>query len=202
MIRLAFGSCTFPHGSTRVNTYAFHRNQEGQTTRVLPGVVLDKDSRARGTRQEAGQGGDHGYWSFSDYNSRDGQILMIQASTTKYGKPWSDGAVLVRLRDDAPLIQVTVHTVTARANLLPHIQVFHGRGDVLTVREANKSGAKLDLNFIERYFNHEEVEELFSVRELAEGSPKPTTKTLAINGKEKTVTKRSGRRKIKLRRQS
>lgn len=200
MPRLVFGSCTWPHGSTRINSYVVGIGTDGKTRRMAPRSRLHHTGQA--TRQEAGRDGGHGYWSTLDYEPLEGAIVLVQLSTSKHGSPWCDAAVALRLREDADFVQVTAHTIVANGNLTPHINVFQGRADVLTPREANQFGACLDLNYIEAFFKQDEVEEAFSVRTLYAGTAeKPTIKKRKIRGETKMVVESNRkRRRIKLRR--
>lgn len=179
-----------------------HGDGKGGMVRGFPRQYLETNGRP--TRQEAGQGGERGGWNFTTFNHSEGAILLVQLSTSKAGKPWCDGAVVLRLREEAPLIQVVGHTIVAADNLQPHVNVFQGRADVLTAREANLLGAGLTLQYIQSYMNKDELKEAFDIREIASGiTSKPKIRRAIIGGEKKIVIEASRKkRNIRLRKNS
>lgn len=197
--RLAWGSCTFRHGSTRISAYVFEITDE-KTLRVFPKQVLRPEGRP--TYQNAAISGDHGVWSFGSFVHQEGVMVLVQLSTTRGGSPWCDSALIVRLRADAPLIQIGGKTIIAADNNLPTVNCFQGRGDILSPKEANQFGAKLTLNYIEKFLiDRDEREAAFNIRELLPAqAAKPRIETRIIGGEEKTIVENSRRRRrIKLR---
>ena len=197
-LRLAWGSCTWNHGSTRINSYVFHRT-DTKTIRAFPKQILRPEGRPN--YQNAATSGDHGVWTFASYAHQEGALILVQLNTTRNGSPWCDGARIVRLRSDAPLIQIGGNTITAAGNNLPTVNCFHGRGDILTPKEANQFGAALTLNFIERFMvDQQALADAFTIRELLPANAgKPEVETRMIGGEEKVVVRNTRRRKIKLR---
>ena len=197
-LRLAWGSCTWTHGSTRISAYVFQETDEG-VKRLFPKQVLRPEGRPN--YQNAATSGDHGVWTFASYVHQEGALVLVQLNTSRSGSPWCDAARIVRLRADAPLIQIGGKTITAAENNLPTVNCFHGRGDILTPKEANQFGAKLTLNYIEKFLvNRTEIDEAFNVRELLPANAgKPKIETRVIGGEEKVVIQSTRRRRIRLR---
>lgn len=201
MIRLVNGSCTFRHGSTRIVCYVIRQTQDDlgrpRSVRLFPGNELQQHGRT--TRQDASRGGDAGYWSTTEWEHKEGTLMILQLSTSMNGRPHKEASVLLRLRENAPLIQVSARTVTAQGNLLPTVNVFQGRADIMTPREFNLLGGKLTLQYIEKFCDTPDLEDVFRIRKLSEGfSDKPKLKRVRVRGEEKVVTE-SGRRKRKIR---
>lgn len=201
--RVAYGSCTWPHGSTRITAYVLTKDGNGKPVRVFPHSVMAEDGRP--TVQNAALnvgGGSNGVWNFASFEHQEGTMLLVQLSTTKHGSPWCDAARVIRLRSEAPLIQIRGKTIIAHGNALPSVNCFHGRGDILTPREANQFGAGLTLNFIEKFLvNQDEIDEAFDEHLLLDGlSNKPKVVRKKIAGKEHVIVEDNRkRRKIKLR---
>lgn len=199
-IRLAYGSCTWPHGSTRVNVYTIPTEGDNKGTRLFPNAVMT--SLGRSSYQEASTTGGHGHWNFTNFDSVEGRIVLVMAQTTRNGKPWGQSAVAIRLRAEAPLRQLNVVTITAAQNLHPRVAAAVGRFDMLTVREANQLGAGLNLKFIESHMSDREQHfRMFDVRGLApEITSKPKVRKVKVGGKEKMIAEPQRRkRKIRLR---
>lgn len=193
--RACYGSCTFRGGSTRVNGYIIHTDGRNAGKRMFPKACMEPHGRS--TFQEAGQGGGHGVWTFSNFVHCDGTLVLVQASSSRGGRMNGQEALVLRLRDGAPLISVTAHTTISARNLLPHVNVFQGRADILTPKEANLLGARLNVAFIEGHLLN--TGRLLESREIAPSiDERPTIRKERVGRKEKTVVD-AGRRKRKIR---
>jgi hypothetical protein len=106
---------------------------------------------------------------YQDYvTHQNGTIVMLQASWTRGGVRIRDGAVLLRLRREAALLNVTA--------MLPHslesqigdrMSVFEGRADLLSPDEAAMYKVGIPRRFVDNFFDLEEVEECFIVTQVS-----------------------------------
>lgn len=106
----------------------------------------------------------------------DGTILIIQSQWKRGGAGIRDGAVLLRLRENGPTLNVIAK--------LPHgldsqlgdtFSVFMGRADILSPDEAKIFKIEIPNRFVQTFFDPEQVGECFTIEEVQpERSPPPT----------------------------
>lgn len=193
--RSCYGSCTFRHGSTRVNAYVIQTRGDNAGKRLFPKACMTVDGR--GSFQEAGRNGGNGVWTFNNYLHEDGALILVQATSSSGGRPNGQEAFVLRLREGGPLLTITAHTTISAENTLPHVNVFQGRADVLRPKEANLLGAQLAIPFIEGHMLN--TGNLLERREIAPArDERPDIRTEKVGRQKKTVID-AGRRKRKIR---
>lgn len=97
-----------------------------------------------------------------------GTILLLTAAKTIKGSPVSDGAILLRLRHGAALINVSARLPTGSDNFAgPLFSMFQGHADILSVDEADFLGIRVPNRYVEKFFNSDEIAERFDVIELS-----------------------------------
>lgn len=203
VIQVLHGNQTFKNASTKVNVFVMRA--DGTDKRDFPNKVIQQVKGAYNAAPAALDGyKDHGMWYNTRYESQDGIVLMVMVSSTYHGNPYANGCLMLHLREDAPLIKVDVNT-TYNANAVhTNIPAFQGKADILTLDELEGYGIVLNRNFKNNYFDEEEVEEVFSVNTLSQGSKRPellTVKTPEGNVRKVPVVKENGRR-IRIRRKT
>lgn len=122
-----------------------------------------------------------------------GTILMFQSSWKRGGAGLRDGCILLQLRANAALLNVTA--------LLPHgndshigdtFSVFQGNADILSVEEAAVHRIVIPPRFVDQFFSPDEVNECFTIEEIrTEVTPMPAmalVATRAIDGTVHVVT--------------
>ena len=198
LCKLAHGNCTFTSGSTRVVTYAL-TGKRGREGRQFPRYVMNQDGREE--MVDAGEHSTMGRWTFANFKHAEDQMLLIEVTKTR-GRKVYKSAVVVRLRRDAALIQITAKTTRSSLSSQHSVPVFRGRADVLSTREANLLGARLDLEYIEEYMiNADARDETLNKDVLAkEQTEKPVVQRKKVAGKVRTIVDPARkRRKIVLR---
>lgn len=201
IIQLVHGSQTFKKASSKVNVFIMRA--DGTNKRDFPNKQLSS-IKGSSTQTPAALDGyaDHGKWYGTRFESKEGAILMLQASTTFQGSPYNNGCLLLSLREEAPLIKVDVITTPNTNATYQLVPAFSGKADILPVEEAKDYGIVMPKNFINNYFDEEELEELFDINTLTEGTRRP--ELIAVRnakGEERkvSVVKEEGRR-VRIRR--
>lgn len=97
-----------------------------------------------------------------------GTVLMIQAKWSRNGRPnVLDGAVLVRLRQEAAMINVIAKLPVGRDSILgDSFSIFQGYADILSPDEAKEYGIVVPRAQIDMKFDPDEVDECFSIEEI------------------------------------
>lgn len=161
----------------------------------------------------------YGEWSRTTYDSiPNGTLLVVQVSTTMGKAPYADGALLCRIRDTGPLYDVKVKLFNSTAlgfdgnyvNVDTYtndsgqyeVPVISGRFDIIGIDELEGifGGQEVYIKqyYLDKYFNQEEIDELFNIRQLATEICTTRTK-VASSGKVVEITSRKlANRKIKL----
>lgn len=167
-IDLMYGKQTFRNASSTINIFSY---QDG--TRVYPGKVMEKSRQ--GSRNAASYDGDtdNGVWYLNHYESKDGVILGVHLNSTFNKGIHTDCMFLIRLREEAPLIQVNANVCKNADAIYDSVPVFTGRADVITPVEAVKYGVVFSDYVYRRMFDKEEIEEEFQVNTIKAGTPKP-----------------------------
>lgn len=117
----------------------------------------------------------------TDVAHENGTILLIQSAWTRGGLSTRDGGIYLRLRSDAALINVEA--------VLPHgpdsrlgsrFCVFRGCADILSPDEAKLYQIATPHTVIDKYFDLDQVEECFDLKEIAqEVRPRPDVQLIA-----------------------
>jgi hypothetical protein len=173
-LTLTYGSQTFDRSSGKVNVFAMAC--DGTNHRTYPGQVLSQPFRTTAANSTpAAKNGlaTHGFWKTQTFDSVDGVVLCVHASTTANGAPLNSGDTYIALRGDAPLITVIVHLRSHRNAVFDTINVFQGRGDILEVGELHERGIVLTDRYIMNNMDEEELDELFEYNTVGAGTKKP-----------------------------
>lgn len=205
IVQIMHGSQTFRNTSSKVNVFAFNIEKvSGVQARTFPSTlmhVLGRPTKAPAARD---QFADHGQWYTSRLEHEEGVILMVQATNTMEGRPYSGASCVVRLRAEAPTITVNAALPSHPNSVYNVLPSFVGNADRLTVKEAVALGCVFTAAYIDNYLSdEEEFDECWEVLGLNEGtSPKPTVeKFKTVTGETKAVVVGSQpRRRIRVRR--
>jgi hypothetical protein len=193
-----YGKHTFRNVSSSVTVYAYPGNSE----RTYPGKVMEK--ARQGSRTAASTDGDenNGVWYQNHFEAKEGLILGIHLYSTFNGGVHTDCMLLLRLREDGPLIQVNANLSKNAMAVYDTLPVFTGRADVITSREATKNGVLFNAYVYKTQFDAEEIEEEFEVTTIKKGTPKPKlTRVRMTDGKVRHVEiSREPTRKVRIRR--
>jgi len=198
-IQTMHGSQTFHHASNKVNVFLM--DGDGTSGRSFPNSKLKSIAKSR-TTPAAKDGYDlHGMWQTNVYEAVDAKVLMVQASTSHRGAPYNQGCVLIALREDAPLIKVTVELSPSQNALYPDLPSFVGRGDVLSTYDFDEYGIRFRESFLDNFFDEEELEELFRVERMAPGTSKPDMLTVQTpeGGTTRVPGDTTSRRRVRIR---
>lgn len=199
LIEVMFGSQTFRNGSSKVNAYCF--KEDGM--RTFPSNILKKHGSSEKFYAARDNYADHGEWFKHRLVAEEGTLLMVTLSVTYNGSPYADAAVAIRLRPDAPLIQVKGSLNQDRDAAFESMVLFLGNGDVIDADEARLLGAQINQGFENRYMDPEEVEEIIEVQTVMDGkTDKPqVTKVRNRDGEERgVVVPKGAKRRIRVRR--
>ncbi len=117
----------------------------------------------------------HGTIYGNDVGFPPGSVLMVTSSRKIRGVSVSDGAILLRLRPGAAMLNVTAKLPGARENQYgQRLCMFMGHADILSVEEAAILGIMVPTRYRDKFFVAEELEERFEVSELlSEMTPRP-----------------------------
>jgi hypothetical protein len=166
-----YGKATLSTSTTTLSAY-----------RVQPPFARDSlvtsGMRNRGTSSmhNVGQHGEINGRMYMDTVWHDpGTIVLLTASKTFRGITQSDGGILLRLRVGAAHLNIQAALPTGLDNYLgPSFCMFSGCADLLSVEEADVLGIRIPRGYIEKFFDPEQIEERFSVTEIAaETIPRP-----------------------------
>jgi hypothetical protein len=113
---------------------------------------------------------------FHDHATHDnGTIFMLQAQWKRGGSPIRDGCILLRLRQEAAMLNVVARLPTGMESQLgDSFSIFTGYADILSVEEAAVHRIIIPPRFVDMFFDPEQVDECFTIQELArERAAKP-----------------------------
>jgi|SRR5471030_1529920 len=131
-----------------------------------------------------------------------GTIIMLQASKKRGGAALADGCILLRLRETAPLLNISGKLPLGAENLLGEgYLLFLGRADILSAEEVAVYQISVPARFVDTFFSMEEIDELFDVTEVASGTAErpevaliSTSTGLVVKEISATPMRRIGRR--------
>lgn len=196
---MIYGSQTFKGSSGKVNVFAMLG--DGSHRKEFPDKMYKK---VQSQRIHAGltETDTHGMFYPTTYEGEDGGVLAIKASATRNGTPWADGMMFVCLRESAPLVKIEVTLPQHRQAAHDRLVAFSGRGDIVFKGELHEHGIVLFNNELRNYFIQEELDELFEVTTLLEGTAKPKMVTIRTpKGETKIIEEpRQAGRRLRIRR--
>ena len=144
---------------------------------------------------------DNGEWFTSKLQMEEDIVVSISSTISVQGVINAEGVVLLYLRDDAPLISVRVDVRSPKRGAKHQsVTAFIGRADILNVKEAGDFNIVYPRGIISRFFDEEELEEIYTIRELQKGKPRPTmVRVPTKDGRVKSVRLQKGpRRRVRI----
>jgi hypothetical protein len=176
LVKVTSGSQTFRRSSGKLS--AFVMKCDDSHRRELHSKVLTANGSGTYIKAHRNDLNEHGTYVAKTFEAKEGQILCLQAQTSKGGGPYSQGMLLIYLREDGPLLTVDFLPIPDRDSSIERIEVFSGRGDILTKDELPEYGISLNKIQLKNFFDQEELDEVFDIKVLDEGTPKPTKKVI------------------------
>jgi hypothetical protein len=128
----------------------------------------------------------------------EGALILLQSSYRYNGSPFRDGAILLRIRPDAPnyLIRASL-PASLESSQTGKFLVFQGRADIVATEEYSEYGLYPNQNWFQGFTNPEEVSEAFEIEMADAGTPKPVMETVIdVEGKA-LVTSAAPRRRFR-----
>ncbi len=160
--RLGFGKVNLP---TQLATFAVFRMKAGSKE-----SAIDTGKRDIGTIHISPVSAHpqvNGYMNRDFVTHPNGTIIMLQASWKHGASSIRDGCILLRLRQDAALLNVVAKLPTGRENLIgDSFSVFEGYADILSPDEAALHKVVIPNNFIDKFFDPDEINECFTIQEV------------------------------------
>ncbi len=166
-----FGKVNLPD---QLATFAIFRMKAGSKD-----SALDSGRREIGTMHMTPVSANpqiNGYMNRDHVTHPNGTIIMLQASWKRGASSVRDGCVLLRLRQDAALLNVVAKLPMGRDNKLgDSFSVFEGYADILSPDEAALHKVVIPNNFIDKFFDPDEINECFTIQEVRPArADKPT----------------------------
>lgn len=199
-VTIIHGKQTYKTNSSKINVFVMECNNTQELQ--FPNKVLEQVKGTYSNTPASSSGyKDNGAWYTNRYNSKEGEILLLQVSTTYHGSPYSNGALFVRLRHSASLLSIKVIQQYNSDAVYNEVPVFIGNADILTLEEVAQHNIVLRSNYINNYLDEEEISELFRTTTLSAGTSKPSLLTVRTpDGNTRKVEKPSGSsRRIRIR---
>jgi len=205
IVQIMHGHQTFKGTSSKINAFAFNTEElPGVQSRTFPSALMHAHGRPQKVPASKDGFKDHGHWYTARLEHKEGTVIMVQATNTMNGRPYSGASCIVRLREDAPAISINAKLPSHRDSVYNILPAFIGNADVLTVEEAVDLGATMTDAYVENYLRDEdEFEECWEVCPLNKGNtPKPSIEMVrTVSGEKRAVVVGSEpRRRIRVRR--
>lgn len=169
-IAVGYGKTVFPDSTTvlsalRVSAPFLRDSASTSGRREGPG----------GAHEVSRHGSMHGTLYSANISHEPGTVILLTATRSIRGVKASEGAILLRLRSGAAMLEVTGLLPNARENDFgSRFRMFSGHADILSVQEASVLGIHVPARFVECYFDPDQIAERFDVAELAaETVPRP-----------------------------
>lgn len=161
---IRYGSANFSTGTTKINAWVLVND-----VRTFPSRALSKTRKSANETADREGFGDYGHWHTDYLEYKPGTILLITAETTRRKVPLAGAGLLVRLREGAPMYQVTVNVTVDPLCRYERLPVFVGRGDIVEYDQVNEEyGVELLRGFVSNWLEDEdEFNEVFTVDTLA-----------------------------------
>lgn len=105
-----------------------------------------------------------------------GTVVMLQSGWKRNGSPIRDGAIFLRLREDATEWRITAKLPLSDGNTYgAEFVVFEGRADMLNADELQTFGFEVNRSYRSRFMAREEIDECFLLQILSqERSARPS----------------------------
>lgn len=201
VVSVGFGKENFQ--STGVSLGAFHLASPWR--RELPSKVLKRQG-AMQVFPASVYPEINGKLFIDTVRAPEGTMLLLMSSHKRIireGRPpmLHDGALVLRTRATGPMLTVHASLPTSQEALLTgKFLAFQGRADVLTQHDMEEFGLQVPSNFVETYFDADEVADCFEVSIISPGiSEKPRLESIKV-GDEVVVVPARATRRVKRRR--
>lgn len=103
----------------------------------------------------------------AEVTHKNGTILLLQSSWTRSGISVRDGAILLRLREGAALLNIEATLPHGRDSMLgDRFSVFRGYADILSADEAKVFKIVTPHTVIDKFFDLDQISECFDIKEL------------------------------------
>lgn len=170
-IRVGHGKAVLASSTTTLNAFRV----SGEWTRdaaQLSGV------RRPGTASQhyVGQYGNiNGVLYMDSVAHEPGTFILLTAAHARGKTPASDGAIILRLRHGAPVLNVMANLPLAVDNYYGQkFCMFQGPADIMSIEEAELLGMRVPRGYVEKFFDPMQIQERFDVLELTpETAPRP-----------------------------
>ena len=110
-----------------------------------------------------------------------GTVILITASWKRRGASVRDGALFIRLRFGAPTYSIQAKVPVSHESICgDSFTVFAGMGDIMNADELALLGILPNRAYLEKFMSLEELEECFTITQLAgESAPRPSISAVA-----------------------
>lgn len=161
-VTLSYGKATF---SNTTATYAVMK----VTPPFIRVTAVTSGKRIGGNHYTlVGQYEHNGGLSRTTVEHPNGTVLLLQVSWKRGGAPIRDGALFLRLRAGAPMIEVCSFLPLDHENMQGDRFVsFTGYADIMGAEELMLLGIQVPRMYTDKFMTMEELEECFSLRQLA-----------------------------------
>lgn len=133
-----------------------------------PAQTSGKRSHGTATMSNIGAHGNINGTVYSDtVHHEPGTFLLLTCTRYHRSVPAAEGAIILRLRANAALLNVMGKIPAGQDNLFgPRFSMFRGNADILSVDEAEVLGLRVPRGFVARFFDANEIADRFEVDEL------------------------------------
>ena len=196
IIRTMHGSQSFRKTSAKIHLFAMDCNDTYDRAFLnVKGKTIGRYTKVQASADDRET---NGLWFTQSIQVSEGFFVCISSSVSRRGIIYAEGVLLISMREDAPLISVDVDVLSPKTGArFSKISAFQGRGYILEVKELNDFNISYPRGMLSRFFDKEEIGELYTVRELRGGKPRPEMVSVPRGGGE-TKEVRLPRRKLRV----
>lgn len=118
-----------------------------------------------------------------------GTVVMLQSGWKRGGSPIRDGALFLRLREDAVEWRISAKLPLSDGNTFGgEFVVFEGRADMLSADELQTFGFEVNRSYRSRFMAQEEIDECFILQAVSnERTPRPSLMLVGTGAERKLV---------------
>ncbi len=196
IVNTMYGSQSFQSTSAKIHLFAMMCN--GGYDRVFlskAGKIVGRYTKICASDKDIET---NGCWFSSCMEVKEGTVVAVSSSVSRLGRVYAEGVLLVSLRKEAPLITIDVKVFSPnKVARFKKINAFIGRGDILETQELLDFNINYPKGMLSRFFDAEEIDELYTIRNLQEGVPRPEMVLVPTGeGKTKNIRMPKGKRRI------
>lgn len=163
LVMVGFGKETFSTKSISLSAFDVRDGFER--------TLLSKKHKRRGAPQRFAASAYpdvSGYLYLDSVECPEGTIVCLQSTTRSKAVSMCDAAIFLRVRSEAPLhIIKAALPYDAAALQTGDFLVFQGRADIVPIGELEAYGIQVPKHFLNSFTNEDEIEEAFTIQELA-----------------------------------